>query len=513
MRQRSDELSRNTESDLKRTNSIFVVLVILALPRILRLVFPQIWLEQNYFIYIVHQLASGHIPYKEVMISYPAIPEIIYAFANFFFQNTLWVSRLLNEFTIFILSLFIFIYVKRQFSWTTGLASSLVFSFNSLVFRYDLFAREFMECALIFGSVLLLQKRDHSNIYQIISAGCLLGLAFLCKQTAIISSAALIIFLLMSGLNFKSVAILIISFLIFALSGMGIFYWAYGIDFYLQAILFHIAVGGSGSDVFSQAILIGRCMDMALTLGIMGAITYVFVNRNPHQMKLPFLQLIFITFFYLAISGKFWPANGIEILVWISIPAGWFLICTIQWINKNFQVGFKRADISIAIFGLIIFIVLSVWIFPLKNQNSLYGMFYGFGNLSIDSFNRVVDEVKRRTQPDDICVLNPAVAALADRQDSFFYRENYGLMQTIKNKYKTEGARAAIRIGADKHYLTLIRELAVLWLKPFINLAEQKKVRCVVPDIWFPLSGKDLQKLGFKQVLKSDGMKVWVPGD
>ena len=217
----------------------FSALFLLFLPRFVRCLYPEVYIEDDFYLQNVNLMLLDKAPYKDFIL--PAFPllEVILKTVCSVFGTTLNAVEITTQVVVFINScLILLVGGKLTGSRSAGLAAAVLYSCSAQIFKYHLFEREiYTNCFVLVGcSYYFLNNREKPFKYFIL--GLIFGLSALIKLTGVLPAILICLFLL-----FKKRFYLLAIFT-FTVSGVVIvaaliYYSAYGYSFYFQVFLFY----------------------------------------------------------------------------------------------------------------------------------------------------------------------------------------------------------------------------------------------------------------------------------
>src|SRR3954464_1160054 len=136
------------------------LLVALAVPRIARILYPAIWVEDDLLLESSLAVSKGLRPYLD--FAHAQMPLLEWAGGLYIrvFGASHVAMEILNGAAIYASSVLVFLVGRRAVGGRAATAASLVYACHSLVFRYHVWAREFFVSALVLAAlVVLLHER------------------------------------------------------------------------------------------------------------------------------------------------------------------------------------------------------------------------------------------------------------------------------------------------------------------------------------------------------------------
>src|ERR1700719_4468406 len=118
------------------------LLIILALPRLVRLFYPAIWVEDDFYLEAAWLVSAGMRPYVDFV--HPHFPLLEYLSAGYLkvFGANHFSIEILNETAIYATSLLTFKLAARITTRRAAIGAAILYATSSLVFRYHVYERE-----------------------------------------------------------------------------------------------------------------------------------------------------------------------------------------------------------------------------------------------------------------------------------------------------------------------------------------------------------------------------------
>ena len=131
-----------------------MLLIILAIPRFVRLFYPAIWVEDDFYLEAAWLVSAGMRPYLDFV--HPHFPLLEYLSAGYLkiFGASHFSIEILNEAAIYATSLLTFKLAARVTTRRAAISAAILYATSSLVFRYHVYERE------CFVAPLVLVRRD-----------------------------------------------------------------------------------------------------------------------------------------------------------------------------------------------------------------------------------------------------------------------------------------------------------------------------------------------------------------
>src|SRR5580658_734951 len=244
------------------------LIVVLAAPRILRMLYPEIWVEDDFYLESAWLVSVGMRPYLDFIQPHMPLLEWIAAGYLKLFGASYLSIEILNEAAIFATSILTYALARRVAGRPTAIAASILYAYSSLVFRYHAYEREsFVAPLLILGAIVTLDDAMPAMRQAAILAG-IFFLACAIKLTAVIPFPVMLIFI---AIAYRRVASAIASGVIFAIAMAAfsaILYRLYGDEFIIQTFVFHFLKGRDIAD--STAAYPRMILDVLVPLFVLG---------------------------------------------------------------------------------------------------------------------------------------------------------------------------------------------------------------------------------------------------
>jgi len=400
----------------------------------------------------------------------------------------------------------IFVLAHRALGRRVAIASALLYSCSSLVFRYHVWAREFFVSALVLAAVLLAIDEGRRSARQAAGIAACLTAACAIKLTAALSAAAVIVFIAL-GLRrpWRAVAVALGTGL--GLTALAAFcYWRYGFEFVFQAFLFHFFKGRdlAGAGPWYPA----RIVDVLGPLFVLGLSAIWRVRPMNSALSAVVTLLAALYVFYGVASPTAWGHNYLELLPFLTIIAGAGAVWMLD--------AYRRSWLTFGAGGALIASSL-VWVTPFWNESSERGSVYGFGFVPRRELSQLAAAVRSATRPDDEVIAPSFIAFEANRVQRVRYPENLGVMRAAEAEYLANGFLSARERYGRRSFFEVINETSALWNDLVISgVATGGPVNAVIADApiqMLPLvnaSPDALSRRGFRPQLQTEHYTLWV---
>src|SRR6516164_361659 len=160
--------------------------IVLVVPRLARLFYPQVWIEDDFYLENVYLVSVGMRPYLDFLhVHFPVLEWAAGVYTKLF-GASLVSLEFLNEAAIYATSLLVFELARRAAARPAAVASAILYGFASLVFRYHVYERECFVAPLVVGATILVADESSSLTIRrgAMAIAGLLALACAIKLTA-----------------------------------------------------------------------------------------------------------------------------------------------------------------------------------------------------------------------------------------------------------------------------------------------------------------------------------------
>ena len=131
----------------------------LLIPRIVRMLYPEIWVEDDFYLESAWLVSVGMRPYLDFVQPHMPLLEWIAAGYLKLFGASYLSIEFLNEAAIFATSLLTYALARRVAGRPAAICASILYAYSSLVFRYHAYEREsFIAPLLILGAIVTLDE-------------------------------------------------------------------------------------------------------------------------------------------------------------------------------------------------------------------------------------------------------------------------------------------------------------------------------------------------------------------
>jgi hypothetical protein len=483
------------------------LIVVLLIPRILRILYPEIWVEDDFYLESAWLVSVGMRPYLDFV--HPHMPLLEWIAAGYLklFGASYLSIEILNEAAIFATSILTYSLARRVAGRPNAIAASILYAYSSLVFRYHAYEREcFVAPLLLLGAIVTLDDAMPA-MRQAAILGAIFFIASAIKLTAVIAFPIMLIFI---AVAYRRIASTVISSVIFAFAlaaFSAILYQLYGGEFIFQTFVFHFLKGrdlGLNTALFPRMIL-----DILVPLFLFGC-WQIFANRIFNRGVILVLAIIAAEYaFYGVLSPTAWGHNYLEPLPFIATIAGIGAIALAHAIRTRPHRWQLLAG------GAVMLVICMFRISPIINENWLHGAVYGFGFVPRAEISRLADALRAASKPDDDVIAPSFICFEANRRELIRYPETYGVYREAKVEYERDGFFAARRRMGTADFFQLISDTRHYWTDQMREAIASGKVSAVISDSPIQLlplvlvPDEFLSSNGFRPTLITDHFTLW----
>jgi hypothetical protein len=483
------------------------LVVVLLIPRIVRMLYPEIWVEDDFYLESAWLVSVGMRPYLDFVQPHMPLLEWIAAGYLKLFGASYLSIEILNEAAIFATSILTYSLARRVAGRPTAIAASILYAYSSLIFRYHAYEREsFVAPLLILGAIVTLDDTMPAMRQAAILAG-IFFVACAIKLTAVIPLPVMLIFV---AVAYRRIAGAVVSGAIFALAlaGFGaILYRLYGIEFVVQTFVFHFLKGRD--TVGSTATYPRMILDVLVPLFVLGC-WQIFANRIFNRGVILVLAIVAAEYvFYGVLSPTAWGHNFLEPIPFIAIVAGIGAMDLLQASRTLPQRWQLLAG------GAALLAICLLWISPIINEDWLHGAVYGFGFVPRAEIAQLADALRAASKPGDDVIAPSFVCFAANRRELIRYPETYGVYREAKAEYERDGFFAARRRMGSADFFQLISDTRHFWIDQMRDAIATGEVSAVISDspiqlVPLVLVPEDfLSSNGFRPFLTTDHFTLW----
>jgi hypothetical protein len=488
---------------------------LLLLPRLVRFFYPEIWVEDDFYLESAYLVSVGMRPYLDfVHPHFPVLEWIAGGYIRLFGASNVSLE-FLNEAAIYATSLLVFALARRVADRPVAIASAILYGFASLVFRYHIYERECFVAPLVVAATILALDHDSEAVSRkdLAIAG-LLAFACAIKLTAVIPTAVIIFYV--AGVRRCLLRAIAIGAAVAAAIGLlaAFCYWRYGFEFVFQTFLFHFMKGRQTTAEI--AFYPAAVLDILAPLLILGLIRALAGDSMKNALGLVMAMVAAEYIFFGLLSPTAWGHNYLEALPFIAIIAGVGAMGLLGAVhNLTTAETPARGDWIWAVGGGLFILLCLVTVTPLVNENWLRDSVYGFGFLPRAEISEIATTVRRATSPGDNVIAPSFICFEANRPELIRFPETYGVYREAEAEFERDGFLAARRHLGGAGFFNLIADTAHYWTDQMTRAVVGHKVKIVISDSLIQLlplvrvSPEMLAQNGYRPILQTEHYTVW----
>ncbi|HZC47364.1 MAG TPA: glycosyltransferase family 39 protein [Candidatus Acidoferrum sp.] len=483
------------------------LILVLLIPRVVRMLYPEIWVEDDFYLESAWLVSVGMRPYLDfVQPHMPLLEWIAGCYLKLFGASHLSIE-ILNEAAIFATSLLTYALARRVAGRPAAIAASILYAYSSLVFRYHAYEREcFVAPLLVLGAIVTLDDTMPA-IRQAVFVALIFFVACAIKLTAVIPFPVMLLFI---AVAYRRIAAAIASGVIFTIAlaaFSAILYRLYGDEFIFQTFVFHFLKGRDTG--LSTALYPRMILDVLVPLFFLGC-WRIYADRIFNRGAILVLAIVAAEYtFYGMLSPTAWGHNFLEMIPFVAIVAGIGGVALIQ------AAATVPRQPTLLAGGAALILVSLIWIAPLINENWLHGAVYGFGFVPRAEISQIADALRAASRPGDDVIAPSFVCFEAGRRELIRYPETYGVYREAKAEYDRDGFFAARRHLGDADFFQLISDTRHFWTDQMREAITSGKVSAVISDspiqlLPLVLVPEDfLTSQGFRPTTMTDHFTLW----
>src|SRR5215472_498508 len=516
--------SQRLSADADNANAARIgawLIVILLIPRVLRMLYSEIWVEDDFYLESAWLVSVGMRPYLDFV--HPHVPLLEWIAAGYLklFGASYRSIEFLNEAAIFATSLLTFSLARRVAGRPAAIAASILYAWSSLAFRYHAYERECFVAPLLVLAAIVTLDDAMPAMRQAVILAAIFFFACAIKLTAVIAFPVMLLFIAIPSSRAEAratyrIAAAIAAGVIFTIA-LGAFtallYWLYGNEFIFQTFIFHFM---KGTDTALDIAMFPRMvLDVLAPLLVLGIIRLVGERTFSRGVVLTVAIVAVEYAFYGALSPTAWAHNYLEALPFIAIVAAIGLMSVITDVRAQFA-GEAEPHAWLLVAGRVALIVIFLgWITPIVNDSWLHGAVYGFGYVPRAEATQIADALRAASKPGDEVIAPSFVCFEANRRELIRYPETYGVYREAKAEFDRNGFFAARRRLGSADFFQLISDTRHYWTDEMRAAIASGKVSAVISDsplqlLPLVLVPEDfLTANGFRPTFTTDHFALW----
>ena len=492
------------------------LVVALLIPRIVRMLYPEVWIEDDFYLESAWLVSVGMRPYLDFV--HPHMPLLEWLAAGYLklFGTSHLSIEILNEGAIFASSILTYALARRVAGRRAAIVASILYGYSSLVFRYHAYERECFVAPLLLLAAIVTLDETLPALRQAAFLALIFFVACAIKLTAVISLAVMLIFIAVAYRRILSAVFSGVIFLTLLGGFSAILYHLYGSEFVFQTFVFHFLKGRDTETSVALYLYPRMILDIMAPLFVLGC-WRIFADRLFSRAAILVLSIVASQYlFYGVLSPTAWGHNYLEAIPFIAIVAGIGgseLVASIRELitpENPHKSEWRRLAAGIALIAIFLF-----WLTPLKNENWLHGSVYGFGFVPRAEISQLSNALRLASKPDDDVVAPSFVCFEAGRKELIRYPETYGVYREAKAEFDRDGFFAARRKLGKVDFYQLMTDTRHFWTEQIRDAIASGKVSAVISDSPIQLlplvlvPDDFLTQNGFRPVLVTEHFALW----
>ncbi len=492
------------------------VVVVLLIPRVVRMLYPEVWIEDDFYLESAWLVSVGMRPYLDFVHPHmPLLEWLAGCYLNLFGTSHLSIE-ILNEAAIFASSLLTYALARRVAGRRAAIVASILYGYSSLVFRYHAYERESFIAPLILLAAIVTLDETIPALRQAVFLALIFFVACAIKLTVVISLAVMLVFIAVTYRRILGAAVSGIIFVALLGAFSALLYHLYGNEFVFQTFVFHFLKGSDTGRGVVLALYPRMILDILAPLLVLGC-WRIFADRILSRAIILVLAVAAAEYlFYGVLSPTAWGHNYLEALPFIAIVAGIGgselvgAIGELVTSEEPHRFQWRRLAAGIALIAIFLF-----WLAPLRNENWLHGSVYGFGFVPRAEISQLADALRVASKPDEDVVAPSFICFEAGRKELIRYPETYGVYREAKAEFDRDGFLAARRHLGKVDFFQLIVDTRHFWTEQIRDAIASGKVSAVISDSPIQLlplvliPDDFLTQNGFRPTLVTEHFALW----
>jgi len=498
----------------------------LIVPRLVRMAWPQVWIEDESYLNCAFMLATGHAPYTSFPMPHFPLLEGLLALVMQVFPASIRTAETLTQIAAFAASVAVWRLGRTLGGRVCGVAAALIVATSPLLFRYHVFEREVYLIVPVLAAAWLALRPElvdrRAADRRALLMGLLLALAMAVKLTAVAYVGAFFLYLWIERRRRDAIVTAAAAAALVGVTAAAL--WAtFGMPFMAQVVLFRLlhasfhTVGGQFQEFLHS-------LDVEFAFGLVGLALIVWTGRL-RAWLLPLLNLACGIVLLVVLNSTFWAHDSIELLPWFALFGG-ALVADVAaaWRRRPAAGGARRVTRALAAVAVAAAIGLLAFVTPIDHPGWGPGAWsgYGLGYRDRTEIDRIAAFIRARTTPAQRVAVPPIIAFEANRPELVVYPELAGTMMEIERDVTKRGVWWTLRrsgIGRDVFWNEVASSREV-WQPRLLAAIRQHRIGAVVdssPADLFPVPLIDvpdaaLREAGYAPTLTTQHYTVWTIG-
>lgn len=496
--------------------TVLILSVLFALPRVLRILYGRIWIEDPYYLYTPYLMMRGEVPYRDFSAPYITLLEEVFAYAFMVFGPSPYVFEVATAGLMFAATWCLFLIGQRLGGFKAGLVAAILFSWNYLIFRYHVQHREiyttFFQAWLFWYA---LRCGEKPTWRQVLALGLGFGVGALCKQSIAVHVVPIFLLFLWRR-QWLQAGVFAGVFNGLYWAAQGAMYLRYGTPFLINTVYFHFVKGGTHINPFltpderTAPWLLkladhGTDAGVWILLGAFGIALGYWRSRHPFWLVLLADQAFNVAFNLLSLT--FWPHYLVSILGASMIGCGYAIAVAMEAVVALARRERPQASQWAAVAAVPC--LLALFALPSFRPRLPYPENLGFGGKPRSDARHIARFMQRMIPPGEEMIGPPYLALLARRGKPINFKDNYGNMVLLERLLAADNLDEARERFAGLSFQEVRGITMDEWVPEAIEIIRRREVAMVVPDFEFPVKDEILIESGYEICLQAMDYTFW----
>ena len=482
--------------------------LIAAAPRLVRMTWPQVWIEDDAYLAGVFALSRGLLPYRDFPLPHLPLLEAVAALAIRLPFPTLRTAELLTQVAAAGASVMVFLIGQRLAGRGTGLVASAIFSVSPLLFRYHLFEREVFVVVPVLAAVAIAigERWQSSERTRGVVSGALIAVAMCIKLTAVSALIGVAGYLYFAGRR-KAAYFAVITATALVLVVSGALFAVFGTDFAVQVVVFRL-LHASFPSLGVKLTEMRLTLDIALATGAAGVVLLLWSGKRGTWNAILW-QLASGVVVLVLLNPTYWAHTGIELLPWLALCGGYL------------AANLRRGAPPLVCAGIAAALLAAVSPVDNLNWQAGDGSPLGFGYRDRGEIESAAHFIAQHTGPDERVVTPPVIAVAARRLELVPYLEIAGDVQEITGAVRREGYWKALHDStlARGTFWESVEASARITAPQLLDGLRRRTVAALVNDSsddlmpvqLIDVAADDLRSAGYSLESVTPHYEIWIP--
>jgi Dolichyl-phosphate-mannose-protein mannosyltransferase len=480
---------------------VWLLVIGIMLPRIIRMGYPSVQIEDPNYIYGAYLMTLGQQPFLDFAQPNPPFLEGILAGLYLLFGVSHRVPEAVTALAYILTAILIARIGTRWFSRSAGRWAAGLYSIHFLLFRYHLFEREVF-ATLAAAAALDLLMRKSRPVTLAVMAGVVFGVGFACKQTALIPFLAVCAILFVFHRKIRSALGFFAGFTGCVLVQTGLYSLMYGGQFLRQTFWFHFIKGS----VAPWQIKAGWTLaGLGYLVPLLCGAVFLFRKKLNSPEWIPAAMISADIVFFWFVSGAFWPHYLLSTLLPLALLSGWAVD---TWIGSDHVYSVVRKRLSLAGAALVFAVMLLVQPASLIGKGAADN--YGFSGTPREDVAECAATIRQHTASSDLVISDPFIALESHREKVVKFKDNWGLILWMNEMIESGKYREGLKNLGQSSFADVRKTSQNYWMPMVEKALRENKVGAIQPNYELPVQPDNLTRLGFKKGISKGQYDIWI---